>query len=207
MPQSRRSSYHHGDLAPVLMDLAVREIEEKGSEKLSLRSLARRAGVSQAAPYHHFSTKADLLAAVATRGFEELAQRLQEAVAGSSELEGQLLEMGTAYVEFAVQNPVVFDLMFGRTTEDFSQQHEMVRAANECLEVLLELVARIVAERGRQEDQKTLAGVFWSAAHGVAALQTRMGPTAQAERATGVTEAISKDIRAALQILIGNLFG
>lgn len=97
--------YHHGNLRPTLLDAAVRAIEEKGIFALSLRDLARRAGVSHAAPAHHFGDKTGLLTALAAQGYELLADALD--AAGED-----LLEVGVAYVRFAVGHRAHFEVMF-----------------------------------------------------------------------------------------------
>ncbi|MGR6317196.1 TetR/AcrR family transcriptional regulator [Micromonospora soli] len=97
--------YHHGDLRRTLLDAAAEAIGESGPAALSLRDLARRAGVSHAAPAHHFGDKAGLLTALAVEGFDLLAQALDRAG-------GDLLEAGVAYVRFAVRHRAYFEVMF-----------------------------------------------------------------------------------------------
>ena len=109
--QFEKSSYHHGDLADVMMRLAVSHIAAQGTEKLSLRALAREAGVSQSAPYRHFPTKRCLLAAVATQGFNILHQKMLEAIAEEPSAAARFIAMGVAYVEFALAHPTHYHLM------------------------------------------------------------------------------------------------
>lgn len=99
--------YHHGDLRRALLDAAAAAIAEDGVGALSLRSLAKSVGVSNAAPTYHFTDKAGLLTALATEGFELLADALDAAAAT-----GGLLEMGMAYVEFAIGHSAHFQVMF-----------------------------------------------------------------------------------------------
>jgi AcrR family transcriptional regulator len=100
--------YHHGDLRRSLLAAAVSAIEESGPAALSLRDLARRAGVSHAAPAHHFGNKAGLLTALATEGYQGLA----DALAAARESTGELLEIGVAYVRFAVEHRAHFEVMY-----------------------------------------------------------------------------------------------
>jgi AcrR family transcriptional regulator len=100
--------YHHGDLPRVLLDTAVQAIAEVGPAAVSLRDLARRAGVSHAAPAYHFGDKAGLLTAVAADGFERLTATLREAY----QTTGSFLEVGVAYVRFAVTHRAHFEVMF-----------------------------------------------------------------------------------------------
>ncbi|GED98823.1 TetR/AcrR family transcriptional regulator [Gordonia crocea] len=99
-------AYHHGDLRRTLLDAAAASIAESGTAKLSLRALAKTAGVSNAAPTHHFGDKTGLLTALAAEGFDLLA----ESVTPSSE-QG-LVDMGVAYVRFALDHPSHFAVMF-----------------------------------------------------------------------------------------------
>lgn len=100
-----KRGYHHGDLHRALLAAAVDAINEAGPASVSLRELARRAGVSHAAPQHHFGDKAGLMTAVAREGFELLAR----AYDGAGD---DLLEVGVAYVRFAVDHPAHFQVMF-----------------------------------------------------------------------------------------------
>ena len=101
-------SYHHGDLRRALLKAAAEAITEHGVANLSMRDLARRAGVSHAAPTHHFGDKAGLLTALATEGFEQLAK----ALATSRLASNSFLEMGVTYVGFAVNRRAEFEVMF-----------------------------------------------------------------------------------------------
>src|SRR4051812_42800509 len=101
-------AYHHGDLRRAVLDGALAAIEADGPAALSLRDIARRAGVSHAAPAHHFKDKAGVLTAIATEGYDRLAQSLREA----NEKAGDLVESGTAYVHFAITNRAHFEVMF-----------------------------------------------------------------------------------------------
>jgi AcrR family transcriptional regulator len=99
--------YHHGNLRPALLEAALQEIAEHGPEAVSLRELARRAGVSHAAPAHHFGDKAGLLTAIAAEGFSRLAVVLQQA-----RTTGGFLDVGLAYIRFAVDERPYFEVMF-----------------------------------------------------------------------------------------------
>lgn len=97
------STYHHGELRPALLRAAAKILEEEGRDAISLRDLARRAGVSHAAPYRHFADRPALLAALAEEGFALLA----------AELQGKpWRDQAAAYVRFALANPERFRLMF-----------------------------------------------------------------------------------------------
>jgi AcrR family transcriptional regulator len=100
--------YHHGALRPALLDAALEAIGELGPTALSMREVARRAGVSHAASAHHFGDKAGLLTALAAQGYDLLADELAAAWAAT----GRFLEVGVAYVRFAVAHPAHFAVMF-----------------------------------------------------------------------------------------------
>ena len=109
-PTSR--PYHHGNLAPALVEAALALLDETQDWAFSLREVARRAGVSHNAPYKHFPEKRDLLAAVAARGFEALAERTLASLKGVTGARGQLIACGRAFVAQGIANPALYRLMF-----------------------------------------------------------------------------------------------
>lgn len=105
--------FHHGNLRAVLLDEAERALREASIDELSLRELARRAGVSHGAPRSHFADRQSLLDAVAERGFVRLADEVAGAAAAHpGELVGRLRAVATAYVRFAVADAALLELMF-----------------------------------------------------------------------------------------------
>src|SRR5438046_4544723 len=107
MPPVTRQ-YHHGDLRPALLRAAVETIGETGAAAMSLREVARRAGVTHAAATYHFGDRAGLLTAVAAEGYRLLAAALR----GAQETRGSFLEVGVAYVRFAVTHRAHFEVMY-----------------------------------------------------------------------------------------------
>src|SRR3954454_25016962 len=103
-----KPTYHHGDLRRALLTAVEEAITENGVATLSMRDLARRAGVSHAAPTHHFKDKAGLLTAFAAEGFDQLAK----ALATSRLASNTFLELGVTYVRFAVTRRAQFEVMF-----------------------------------------------------------------------------------------------
>src|SRR5204862_2822943 len=99
------SRYHHGNLRRTVLDGALAAIAERGVGALSLRDVARRAGVSHAAPAHHFGDRAGVLTAIAIEGFEELAAATRTAG-------GDLVEGGLAYIRWALDHPAHYQVMF-----------------------------------------------------------------------------------------------
>src|SRR5271154_2770181 len=109
----RRDTYHHGDLKRALTDAALALVREKGPKGFSLSEAARRAGVSVAAPYRHFADKAELLAAVAEEGFIQLHEALSAAGAAAPNPKNRVIQLGRAYVGWAVAHPDYYQSMFG----------------------------------------------------------------------------------------------
>lgn len=104
--------YHHGDLSRALVEAARRILEAEGAAALSLRAVAREAGVSPAAPYHHFKDKTELLEAVAHGGWEALGDAIVEARRGAPNGGEAMTRIGLAYVKFARENPALYRLMY-----------------------------------------------------------------------------------------------
>jgi len=103
--------YHHGDLSRALVDAALRLIEREGPQALSLRAVAREAGVSPAAPYHHFADKSELLDAVAHQGWAALNQQMQVALSEARTPGQKRTAMGVAYVKFSREHPSLYRVM------------------------------------------------------------------------------------------------
>jgi AcrR family transcriptional regulator len=156
MSESR--PYHHGNLRQALIDEAVSVIAEQGVGGFSLRDLARRLGVSHAAPAHHFAEKRDLLTAIAVQGYEMLGDAL-----ASARDEG-FLEAGLAYVRFAVDHPVHLSLMYDPSL--LRDDDEALRAASTRTSEMLYGSAATMAPDNRQ--LVGLAG--WCLMHGFANL-------------------------------------
>src|SRR5580698_358539 len=97
--------YHHGDLSRALVDAARRILEAEGAQALSLRAVAREAGVSPAAPYHHFKDKTELLEAVAHGGWEMMSDLIATARRDAVDPRNALADIGIAYVKFSRENP------------------------------------------------------------------------------------------------------
>ena len=156
--------YHHGDLRRAVLDAAVKAITESGPAGISLRELARQAGVSHAAPAHHFGDKAGLLTALAAEGYDLLA----DALTAAEQRTGQFLEMGVAYVRFAVEHPAHFEVMFRpdlHHADDATVQQARGRADGALAGGIESVTDR------RDGPDPTLVGVAaWSLVHGFATL-------------------------------------
>ena len=155
------STYHHGDLRTTLLRTAGKSLEKEGLERLSLRALTRRTGVSHAAPYRHFRDRESLLAALATEGFEMLGRAQQEAAAS-----GGLRAMGEAYVHFALEHPQRFRLMFGGQLR-MSRHPALNEIATKTFAGLSSALAARVAG-GR--DSRVASIAAWALVHGLSHL-------------------------------------
>ena len=188
----QRDTYHHGDLKRALTEAALGLVKEKGPKGFTLREVARRAGVSVAAPYRHFSDKAQLLAAAATQGFVQLHEALNAAAAKDTDLTRQTLDMGRAYVRWAVTHPDYYQVMFGAEL-DKSDKPELLAAGARAFGDLLDVIVRCQqANLLPAGDPRDIAGPTWSLLHGIASLTIgsdfshvgiRENPQALAERA------------------------
>jgi AcrR family transcriptional regulator len=170
--QPTERSYHHGELRETLMEAALASIAAHGTEKLSLRALAREAGVSATAPYRHFPSKQSLLAALAEEGFLELRARFDiVAAAPHTDLEGRLLALGMVYIEFALAHPTTFELMFGSVLGDFTGFHSLTEAAEGCYLVLYRILEEGLSPESYPRLTATrLGGIVWAGVHGIASL-------------------------------------
>jgi AcrR family transcriptional regulator len=168
-----RPNYHHGDLRQALLRSAKQLIAEAGIENLSLRRLAERAGVSRTAPYHHFSDKNDLLCAIAAEGFR---RRHQTAADGFDDPVKSMLEKFhdyvNGYVQFAVDNPEEYELMFGRSIwKQQNSTQELRDVAYPCFQHQVDMI-RCWQNCGVISGDNALrsAQVIWGALHGIAKL-------------------------------------
>ena len=200
-----RSKYHHGELRNALVSLAVAEIARAGVEKLSLRSLARQAGVSPTAPFRHFPDKQTLLAGIAIEGFEELTGRLTDTSESNSDIEERFIELGTTYVGFAQEFPVHYQLMFGAALGDFSTSKELQEAAASSYAVLDATLAEMKHTQDLDHDVATLGGLVWSAVHGMASLVINVPMASVSTGADAAprqaVKSIHNDMRAGLKMV------
>lgn len=168
---TRRDTYHHGDLRRALVDTATAMLAE-GVDTITLREVARRAGVSAAAPYNHFANKRALVSAVAAEGLQRIRARLDRVITRhrTKPPEALLGILGEAYVRFAFDFPAHFGLIFGPdgVAHLTDAVHDEGQRTKNVLRVLFERwQADGVIGRGDLDEQVRLA---WSTAHGIATL-------------------------------------
>ncbi|WP_327186021.1 TetR/AcrR family transcriptional regulator [Streptomyces sp. NBC_01334] len=154
------------DLRTRLVDVGVDLVSQEGAGALTLREIARRAGVSHGAPRRHFPTHLELLSAIAHRGFAQLGARVTTTLGdGTAEPRDQLTELACVYLEFALGNPGMYELMF---------RHDLLESGHLRLrDTSLPLFGVLVGLVGRvrpDSDARSVAGALWANLHGIAQL-------------------------------------
>ena len=125
-------TYHHGDLKRVLLEVAIYLLKKEGYQALSLRKIARLAGVSQSAPYRHYNDLEALYADIASEGFKLLTNKLKKVRDRYSKYPLlQFRESGIAYVEFAIKNPDLFQIMYGNQILSHSKYEFLIQSEEE----------------------------------------------------------------------------
>ncbi len=179
---STRHAYHHGDLRSALLRASLALIDDAGIGALSLREVARKAGVSHNAPYHHFKDRGALLAALVEDGFASLAQEMADARAAAPDARARLEACGKAYIRFALKSPARFKLMFRPeltgTEADAAVAQSSTAALDTLTTAIVEAQAGGLAPAG---DPKPLVLTCWAAVHGLASLLLD-GPLVRAQR-------------------------
>ena len=166
---SKSAAYHHGDLKRELVAAGRRVLEESGVEGLSLRGVAREAGVSQAAPYHHFADKDALLAAIAAEGFAGLSAEKAKRSAGAKNSGAHMGGLGAGYIVFAFENPELFRLMHGPRFAVAEKYDDLLVIAAESFTMLRDGVAACLPGAS-DADIDTACTAAWSLVHGASML-------------------------------------
>ena len=156
------------DLRQRILDTSEQLLEESGVTALSMREVARRAGVTHQAPYHHFADRESILAELVARGFEQLTRRLARANdrAATTGKRTALIDSGLAYTGFALEHPGVFRIMFRPEVCD-PTRFPNAMAASECAHAELDRLVRLMHEG---EPSDALASTYWAQVHGLAGL-------------------------------------
>ncbi|OUR80341.1 hypothetical protein A9Q83_01170 [Alphaproteobacteria bacterium 46_93_T64] len=161
-----KRTYHHGDLRNALLMTALDTLVTEGLDKVTLRNIAKKTGVSQAAPYAHFKDKSALLVEVAAVGFSKLKYALSSELKeceSTEEYRYVLSNMGVAYVEFAIENKALFRLMFGDVIAEFPKSESYSIEANAafgCMEGAVQKISGV----------DFASDSAWSIVHGLASL-------------------------------------
>lgn len=174
-----RDSYHHGDLKAAILTQAAALVAERGADGISLRELARAAGVSHAAPAHHFTDRRGLFTALATEGFGLLAAALTDA-------RPQFVDAARAYVRFALDHPGHYEVMWDRSLYDDADP--ALSAAEAAAGAELSRGVGTLADPKAKADPDGAALAAWSLVHGFSllwlngAVDTTGDPIAAIER-------------------------
>ncbi|WP_030805435.1 TetR/AcrR family transcriptional regulator [Streptomyces sp. NRRL F-2799] len=187
MPQAS-SSYHHGDLRAACLRAARELLEEDGSAGLSLRAVARRAGVSATAPYRHYADRDALVSAVAAEGYRELAEYLAAAHPGPRTPD-ELASVAVAYVRFALDRPAMFRVMFAEPCDPNSEERVAATAA------ISGYVRGIVHAAFPGADPDALSTTVWALVHGLAFLHL------DGKLDSSTPEVVDAQVRAAVRAL------
>ena len=178
-----RNTYHHGDLKAVILAKAAALVAERGADGISLRELAREAGVSHAAPAHHFTDRRGLFTALAAQGWRLLAEALADA-------RPDFIAAALAYVRFALDHPGQYAVMFDRSLVD-PEDPELVAAVGAAGTELAQGVGTLDDARAT-DDPQAAALAAWSLVHGFSllwlnkAIDNDADPMATAHRVAGM---------------------
>ncbi|WP_420430819.1 TetR/AcrR family transcriptional regulator [Hyphobacterium sp.] len=167
-----KDRYHHGDLRAALLKAADHLIATRGTGAVSLREVAREAGVSHGAPAHHFDNKSGLMIALARDGWERMIQAILDGIDRDKPANGpDLLEcVGSAYVHFAVANPGRFEVMFRRDLYDLSDAGYLASGESSWV-FLSDTIKQCIEENfAAPEDNEILSVIAWSMVHGLSTL-------------------------------------
>ncbi|WP_037853524.1 TetR/AcrR family transcriptional regulator [Streptomyces sp. NRRL S-340] len=181
-------TYHHGDLRAACLRAARELLEEDGSAGLSLRAVARRAGVSATAPYRHYADRDALVSAVAAQGYRELAGHLA-AAHPSPRTPDELAAVAVAYVRFALDRPALFRVMFAEPCDPNSEERVTATAA------ISEYVRGIVRGAFPGADAEALSTTVWALVHGLAFLHL------DGKLDTSTPDVVAGQVRAAVNAL------
>lgn len=168
----KKQNYHHGDLRKQLLKKANEMISSGGLESLTMREIGKQIGVSRTAPYNHFKDKSALLSTVATEYFLDLKNRLSEIDATNYEDAMDYFKaMSNTYLEFALENPERYQLMFGKNSLRRSEYPELKEAADEAFYQLILIIEFLQRYNILKEgNSRSYAYIAWATFHGLASL-------------------------------------
>ncbi|MFD0007916.1 TetR/AcrR family transcriptional regulator [Streptomyces sp. NPDC127178] len=188
---SQSGTYHHGDLRAACLRAARELLEEDGSAGLSLRAVARRAGVSPTAPYRHYADRDSLVSAVAAEGYRELAEHLA-AVHPAPATPDDLAAVAVVYVQFALDHPALFRAMFAEPCDPTSAERVAATA------VITAYVQGIVRDAFPGADNsEALSTTVWALVHGLAFLHL------DGKLDSSTPEVVADQVRASVHALFG----
>ncbi len=173
-----KKPYHHGNLREALITAALELLVENGVEGISLRKVAQKTAVSATALYTHFKDKRELLAVMAAHGFDGLsASMLEQSKANKKGIDikadqtpNNLLALARGYVFFAIKNPSLFQLMFGKQFINLAEFPALTKASASSYAIMTNAVAEQIKAKGGQTSAKIGAAAAWSMMHGLSTL-------------------------------------
>ena len=167
----KKHGYHHGNLRETLINSALALLEEGSVQELSMRALARKAGVSQTAPYRHFEDKDELIAVLKTEGFQRLTEKMEQVKSVEKDPFQRLNSLGVLYIEFARENPAYFKLMFEHLLSEPEKYPQMQEAMEISRQGLCDVVGECLALPEARDIDPLVAEIgLWSMVHGFATL-------------------------------------
>lgn len=166
--RSPKPPYHHGDLRASLLDAALALIKAGGPEAVTLRKIAAQAKVSEAAPYHHFKNKDELLAFASAQGYSLLEARMLQAIASARPDPGSaFIAVALAYMEFGLDEPGRFRLLFGKHMQEIGLDPSVKAAGSSTVRLGLDLAAKWIEMAGIRMEPLKLFRLAWGQMHGL----------------------------------------
>jgi AcrR family transcriptional regulator len=168
----KKNKYHHLDLRTKLLETTTEMIVNNGVETVTMRSLSQKIGVSRTAPYRHFSDKTALLCAIAEEGFYKIKDALDK-IASNKKQDPliSLKKMALAYVDFAINNPAYYRLMFGKEVVSNKTPLSLQIATKESFQKLTQTLEQCQKEKSiKKMDITNLANSAWATLHGLSML-------------------------------------
>lgn len=168
---TKKSTYHHGNLREVLIASALDILKEGSLQDLSLRALARKAGVSQTAPYRHFEDKEALIVVLIQEGSTIMQESMRLVCEKTEDPVEQLINMGLAYYDFSQQHPAHFRLMFGGNLENKEKYTSLIETEQQSYELVQNVVDECMKLPGAPDLSTDMVRLScWSLVHGLANL-------------------------------------
>jgi len=170
MTAQKKKTYHHGNLRSALIENGQQILETEGIDALSLRYVARKTGVTQAAPYSHFKDKNALLAAIAEKGFQNLALQMADEATGIKNSLFRIEALALSYLDFATKNLALFHLMFGRELAQISNFPTLAMTAGKSYSLFSSAISTHLKTKEDSRDPQPLTVSVWGMVHGLTSL-------------------------------------
>lgn len=185
------------DFRERLCAAAERLFAERGPDAVTMRQLASELGVSPMTPYRYFQDKNDILAAVRANGFNRFAEALEQARAAGANPRAKGAAVGEAYVNFALEHPHTYKLMFDLNQPDEGEYPELVEAGRRARETMSAYVKDLIADGVMAGDPEQIGLMFWAACHGAVVLELagKLPPGSARELHHAMGQAMSRGLR------------